>query len=72
MKQPVFENAFDKFKDIIISEFEKHDHILSSDRLKPVQRKKFEDIYNGTSADSVYSTSLKLLSDCLYRVYEKK
>ena len=41
MKQAGYETAFDKFKDIIISEFERHDNILSSNKLKPRQRKVF-------------------------------
>lgn len=36
MKQASYEDAFDKFKDIIISEFERHDNILSSDKLKTI------------------------------------
>lgn len=71
MKQPGYEDAFEKFKDIVLSEFERHDDILSSDRLKPMQRKKFENIYNGTANDSTYFTALKLLSDCLCTVYNK-
>lgn len=72
MKQASYEDSFDKFKDIIISEFERHDYILSSDKLKPRQRKVFEDIYSDKADDSVYNTALKLLSDCLYEVYGKK
>lgn len=72
MKQASYEDAFDKFKDIIISEFERHDYILSSDKLKPRQRKVFEDVYSDKADDSVYNTALKLLSDCLYEVYGKK
>lgn len=72
MKQSGYETAFDKFKDIIISEFERHDNILSSNKLKPRQRKIFEDIYNDKADNAVYNTALKLLSDCLYEVYGKK
>ena len=72
MKQVSYADAFDKFKDIIISEFERHDYILSSDKLKPRQRKVFENIYSDKAYDSVYNTALKLLSDCLYEVYGKK
>lgn len=72
MKQAGYETAFDKFKDIIISEFERHDNILSSNKLKPRQRKIFEDIYNDKADNAVYNTALKLLSDCLYEAYGKK
>lgn len=72
MKQQNYFAAFEQFKNIIIREFESHDSILSSDKLKPLQKKRFEDIYNGTADDSVYYDSLKLLSDCLYAVYKTK
>lgn len=72
MKQTSYEDAFDRFKDIIISEFERYDNILSSDKLKPRQRKAFEDIYVDKADNSVYNTALKLLPDCLYEVYGKK
>jgi len=71
MKQSSYEDAFEKFKDIVLSEFERNDNILSSDKLKPMQRKKFENIYNGTANNSTYFTALKLLSDCLFTVYNK-
>lgn len=72
MKQPDFETSFIRFKNLVTREFERHDNIISSEKLKPLQRKQFSEIYNGTADDSVYSDSLKLLSDCLYRVYGKK
>ena len=72
MKQPTWEEAFLQFKNIVISEFERYDHLLSADKLKPRKRRVFEDIYNDTAENSVYSTALKLLSDCLYDVYDKK
>lgn len=72
MKQPTWEEALERFKSLIVREFERHDTILSSEKLKPLQRKQFFDIYNGTANDSIYSESLKILSDCLNTVYEKK
>lgn len=71
MKQPTWEEAFFQFKNIIISEFERYDHLLSGDRLKPGKRNIFESIYNGMADDVMYSTSLRLLSDCLNAVYNK-
>ena len=38
----------------------------------PVNRKKLKMICDDTADDSVYRTSLKLLSDCLYEVYGRK
>lgn len=72
MKQPTWEDSFWQFKNIVISEFERFDHLLSSDKLKPRKRRIFESIYNDTAENSVYSTALKLLSDCLYEFYGTK
>lgn len=71
MKQPTFDTAFEQFKNIVISEFERHDYLLSSDNLKPRQRKVFEDIYSDKADDSVYFTALKILSDCLKSYHTK-
>ena len=67
-----YETAFSMFKSIIADEFERHSELLESDKLKPRQRRRFENIYNDTAADSEYIMALKLLSDCLYQVYQKK
>ncbi len=71
MKQPTYEAAFTRFRSLIAREFERHDDIIASDKLKPLQKKQFSEIYNGTADDSVYEESLKLLSDCLSTVYGK-
>jgi len=71
MKQPTWEESFFQFKNIVISEFERHDYLLSSNKLKPRQYRIFEDIYNDEADNTVYSTALKLLSDCLSAVYKK-
>ncbi len=72
MKQPDFDTAFARFKNLVTREFERHDNIISSEKLKPLQRKQFSEIYNGTADNSIYLESLKLLSDCLDKVYGKK
>ena len=72
MKQPTWEESFLQFKNIVISEFERYDYLLSADNLKPRKRKIFESIYNDTAENSVYSTALKLLSDCLFENYNQK
>ncbi|MDE5765377.1 MAG: AAA family ATPase [Ruminococcus sp.] len=71
MKQPTYEAAFARFRSLIVRDFERHDVIIASDKLKPLQRKRFSEIYNGTADNSVYEESLKLLSDCLSAVYKK-
>ena len=67
-----YETAFTMFKSVLADEFERHSELLESDRLKPRQRKRFEGIYNDTAPASEYTMALKLLSDCLYQVYQKK
>ena len=71
MKQPTYETAFARFRSLITREFERHDDIISADKLKPLQRKQFSEIYNGTADNSMYEESLKILSDCLCAVYKK-
>ena len=67
-----YETAFDMFKTVISDEFERHSKLLESDKLKLRQRRRFESIYNDTAPASEYIMALKLLSDCLYQVYQKK
>lgn len=71
MKQTSYELAFAEFKNMIASEIWRHKELLDSDILMPMSRNKLEMICNGTADNTVYSTSLKLLSDCLSTVYEK-
>ncbi len=72
MKQPSYEFAFEEFKKNIRKEFWRHRDVLTSDALSPVERNQFESVCDGTAEDSVYITSIKLLSDCLSSVNEKK
>ncbi len=41
MKKPTYKDAFTRFRSLITREFERHDNILSSDKLKPLQKKQF-------------------------------
>jgi len=68
MKQPSYEFAFEEFKKNIRKEFWRHRDVLTSDVLSPVERNQFESVCDGTAEDSVYITSIKLLSDCLSSV----
>lgn len=71
MKQTSHELAFMEFKNLIAGEVWKHKELLNSDVLMPMNRNKLEMICNGTADNTVYSTSLKLLSDCLCAAYKK-
>lgn len=71
MKKSGYREALIEFKNLIAGEVWRHKELLDSDMLMPMSRNKLEMICNGTADDTVYSTSLKLLSDCLYTVYKK-
>lgn len=68
MKQATFELSFLQFKNLVIREFQRHDSILKSEKLKPQLKQRFEEFYNGIADDDSYFDALKLLSDCLVDV----
>lgn len=72
MKQPTWEEAFSQFKVIVANEIWRHKGLLGSEILMPMNINKLRKICDDTANDTVYSTALKLLSDCLYAVYRKK
>ena len=71
MKQPTWEEAFSQFKEIIANEFERHQEILKCSSIVGRKIKRIQSILDDTADNTVYSTSLKLLSDCLNAVYNK-
>ena len=72
MKQPSYEKAFYEYKNIITNEFNRHSYLLESDELLPTDREKFEEIFYGrTNNDDIYLSAVRLLSDCLSKVYHK-
>lgn len=71
MKQPTWEESFAQFKVIVANEIWRHKELLDSKMLMPMNRNKLRKICDDTADDTVYSTALKLLSDCLYAVYRK-
>jgi len=72
MKQASYEFAFLEFKRIMSKEFDRYREVLKLDILSPSERRKFEGIYNDIAENSVYFSSISLLSDCLYKAYNKK
>lgn len=70
MKQASFEESFRQFKEIIADEFERH-NLLNEFVLTGRKRKRIQDIIDDTADNMVYSTALKLLSDCLREVYKR-
>lgn len=71
MKQPTWEEAFWQFKNIVADELWRHKGLLDSDVLLPININKLRMICEGTADDPMYSTSLRLLSDCLNAIYNK-
>lgn len=71
MKQPTWEEAFSQFKEIIANEFERHQEILKCSSIVGRKIKRIQSILDDTADNTVYSTALKLLSDCLNAVYNK-
>ncbi|MCM1008923.1 MAG: ATP-binding protein [Ruminococcus flavefaciens] len=72
MKQPTWEQAFIQFKEIIANEFERHQEILKCASISERKRKRIQSILDDTADDTIYSTALKLLSDCLFEAYNQK
>ena len=72
MSKKTFQKNMDVFRSLIADEFERHRDILKSDKITERKRKKFEKICNEEAADAVYESSLKLLTDCLYDMHQKK
>ncbi|MDE5584471.1 MAG: ATP-binding protein [Ruminococcus sp.] len=72
MRQSNYEDSFAEFKNLIANEIWRHKELLDFDILMPMSRKKLKMICDDTAENSVYKTSLKLLSDCLYRAYGQK
>lgn len=71
MKQSTFQGAFEQFKEIIANEFERHPELYNHSALTERKFKKIQAIMDDMADDSVYFTSLKLLSDCLCTIYQK-
>ncbi len=71
MKQPNYEYAFEEFKNLITKEVDRHHNIIDSDKLSPMLYEKINRFYYGKAKDKEYISAIRLISDCLYSVYEK-
>jgi len=71
MKQATYESSFALFKKIISDEFDRHRQVLKSQNLSESDKKKYESICDDTADKDLYLYSVKFLSDCLYKAYEK-
>ena len=71
MKQATYESSFALFKKIISDEFKRHSNILKTNKLLLSEKKEYESICDDTAKNSIYLYSVKFLSDCLCKAYEK-
>lgn len=68
MKQPTWEEAYCEFRKIIANEFRRNMAYIDSDALNQTDNEKYQLIVNRDGKFSVYNTSLKELSDILFRI----
>ena len=71
-KQPNFDMAYAKLVESISKEFNRHRELLNSKALLGYERDTFKRIMEGKGNVSDYNTSLKFLSECLKKHYNKK
>lgn len=72
MKQETYENAFEVYKKILSSEFDRHKYILNSDTLSGKEKKQIQDIIDENASDVTTFYALRFLTDCLFKVTGKK
>lgn len=72
MKQSSYEEAFNLFKKLIADEFKRHLYVLKNGMLIHSETEKYNQICNMCAEDSIYLYAIRFLSDCLYKVYQKK
>lgn len=72
MKQPTWELALNEFMKIISNEFRRYKTIIDSNKIFDSNKEEFSNICNRRGNYSMYNSSLKLLSNCLYEIYGQK
>ena len=70
--QSTFEESIEEYKNLIAKEVWRHQELFSSDKLMPYDMKMLNMICDHTAPASTYRNSLKLLTDCLYAIHQKK
>lgn len=71
-KQSCFESAYGKLRNAIADEFQRHQYILSSEKISEEDKKLFEKLADRKAEYDDYSGALEFLSKCLYQATEKK
>lgn len=70
-KQPTFESAFNKMKDEIAEEFQRHRYILDNDQIEDEDKILFRKIAGRKAEYDDYSKALKFLCKCIYQATGK-
>lgn len=71
-KQPTFESAYGKLKRAIADEFQRHQYILSNEKITEEDKKLFQEIADRKAEYDDYSGALEFLSKCLSEAAGKK
>ncbi|MEE1181304.1 MAG: AAA family ATPase [Treponema sp.] len=62
-----FEKAFDSYKKIIAAEYSRHKEVLNSPALSETDKQRYNALLDFTATDFDYASSIKFLSDCIYK-----
>ena len=71
-KQPVFESAYNKMKNEIAEEFQRHQYVLESKKINVESKQLFQKLAYGNAEYDDYTGALKFLSKCLCQATGKK
>ncbi len=72
VKEGDWEEIFSAIKDVIAEEFDRHGYLAASPAISELQRKKFRLVLDGEGTTTDYKSSLRLLSACLHKHYQKR
>ena len=70
-KQPTFETAYSKMKKAIADEFQRHEYILTNEKISEGDKKLFREIADRKAGYDDYSGALEFLSKCLHQATNK-
>ena len=71
-KQPNFDMAYASLADEIYDEFMRHRYVLQSDKLLPVEKKRYENLMNRKADSDEVAKAFGFLSQCLYKYHGRK
>lgn len=71
MKQGSYEESFYQYISIISEEFDRHSYLLESELISDEDKEDFIKIKKRTADEKIYNTSIKFLSRCLNKYYNK-